>query len=180
MNHSPAKRVSPAKWSDDLTVMLDIGGSQGATNNEDLLEAGGRDSSGSSRMCVSADGPRNRTCRVFPAGSGVWIEVRLAKQVFLDVEDGVVTRTLPTSTGRSFIYRSAPYTVQRKSIPDGPRYRALYLNPGYVLAIHGYPSVPVYPASDGCVRLPKWDMDDLRVRDGTDPMIPYGTRFYIY
>ncbi len=114
------------------------------------------------------------------AGSGVWIEVHLAKQVFLYVEDGVVTRTLPTSTGRAFVYRSAPYTVQRKPIPDGPRYRALYLNPGYVLAIHGYPSVPVYPASDGCVRLPKWDMDDLRVRDGSDPMIPDGTKVYIY
>lgn len=114
------------------------------------------------------------------AGSGIWIEVSLAKQVFLYVEDGAVTRTLPTSTGRSFTYRSAPYTVQRKPIPDGPRYRALYLNPGYVLAIHGYPSIPVYPASDGCVRLPMWEMDDLRARDGSNPMIPDGTKVYIY
>ena len=36
------------------------------------------------------------------AGSGVWIEVSLAKQVFLYVQNGVVTRTLPTSTGRSY------------------------------------------------------------------------------
>jgi len=114
------------------------------------------------------------------AGSGLWIEVVLAKQVFLYVENGVVTRTLPTSTGRSFTYRSAPYTVQRKAIADGPRYRALYLNPGYVLAIHGYPSVPVYPASDGCIRLPKWDMDDLRAMDRTAPLIPDGTKVYIY
>lgn len=113
-------------------------------------------------------------------GSGLWIEVVLAKQVFLYVENGVVTRTLPTSTGRSFTYRSAPYTVQRKAIADGPRYRALYLNPGYVLAIHGYPSVPVYPASDGCIRLPKWDMDDLRAMDRTAPLIPDGTKVYIY
>ncbi|MBN1320439.1 MAG: S-layer homology domain-containing protein [Thermoleophilia bacterium] len=113
-------------------------------------------------------------------GSGVWIEVVLAKQVFLYVENGIVTRTLPTSTGRSFTYRSAPYTVQRKPIADGPRYRALYLNPGYVLAIHGYPSVPVYPASDGCIRLPKWDMDDLRAMDATAPLIPDGTKVYIY
>lgn len=113
------------------------------------------------------------------SGSGIWIEVSLAKQVFLYIQDGVVTRTLATSTGRSFTYRSAPYTVQRKAIADGPRYRALYLNPGYVLAIHGYPSVPTYPASDGCVRLPKWDMDDLRATDGSTPMIPDGTLVYI-
>lgn len=113
------------------------------------------------------------------SGSGVWIEVNLAKQVFLYVESGTVTRTLPTSTGRSYTYRSSPYTVQRKPISDGPRYRALYLNPGYVLAIHGYPSVPTYPASHGCVRLPKWDMDDLRERDKSNPMIPDGTKVYI-
>ncbi|MFH0915723.1 MAG: S-layer homology domain-containing protein [bacterium] len=114
------------------------------------------------------------------SGSGVWIEVSLAKQVFLYVESGTVTRTLPTSTGRSYSYRSLPYTVQRKPIADGPRYRALYLNPGNVLAIHGYPSVPTYPASDGCVRLPKWDMDDLRAMDGSIPMIPDGTMVHIH
>jgi hypothetical protein len=111
--------------------------------------------------------------------SGIWIEVSLRKQVFLYIENGIVTRTLPTSTGRSFTYRSAPYTVLRKPIADGPRYRALYLVPGYVLAIHGYPSVPTYPASDGCVRLPLRDMDDLRAWDATNPMIPNGTRVYI-
>lgn len=111
--------------------------------------------------------------------SGIWIEVSLRKQVFLYIENGIVTRTLPTSTGRSFTYRSAPYTVLRKPIADGPRYRALYLVPGYVLAIHGYPSVPTYPASDGCVRLPLRDMDDLRAFDATNPMIPNGTRVYI-
>ncbi|MBN1632464.1 MAG: S-layer homology domain-containing protein [Thermoleophilia bacterium] len=114
------------------------------------------------------------------SGSGIWIEVNKSKQVFLYIQNGVVTRTLPTSTGRSFTYRTSPYTVQRKPIADGPRYRALYINPGNVLAIHGYPSVPVYPASDGCIRLPKWDMDDLRARDSYDPMIPDGTKVYIY
>lgn len=113
------------------------------------------------------------------SGSGIWIEVSLAKQVFLYIQDGAVVRTLPTSTGRSFTYRSAPYTVLRKPIADGPRYRALYLEPGYVLAIHGYPSVPTYPASDGCVRLPMRDMDDLRAFDGSNPMIPNGTLVYI-
>lgn len=112
--------------------------------------------------------------------SGVWIEVVLAKQVFLYIENGAVTRTLPTSTGSNFVYRSTPYIVQRKPIADGPRYRALYLNPGYVLAIHGYPFVPPYPASHGCVRLPKWDMDDLRALDATTPLIPDGTKVYIY
>ena len=113
------------------------------------------------------------------SGSGIWIEVSLAKQVFLYVQNGTVTRTLPTSTGRDFTYRSTPYTVQRKPYADGPRYRALYINPGYVLAIHGYPSVPTYPASDGCIRLPMWEMDALRANDRTNPMIPDGTKVYI-
>ena len=69
--------------------------------------------------------------------------------------------------------------MQRKPYADGPRYRALYINPGYVLAIHGYPSVPTYPASDGCIRLPMWEMDALRANDRTDPMIPDGTKVYI-
>lgn len=111
--------------------------------------------------------------------TGTWIEVSLPKQVFLYVQNGVVVRTLPTSTGARYTYRWAPYTVLRKPIADGPRYRALYLVPGNVLAIHGYPSVPTYPASGGCVRLQKWDMDDLRAKDSTSPMIPNGTRVYI-
>ena len=114
------------------------------------------------------------------SGTGVWIEVSLTKQVFLYVDNGTVTRTLPTSTGRNFTYQSAPYTVERKAIPDGPRYRALYLIPGSVLAIHGYHSVPIFPASDGCIRLPKWDMDDLRATDNSSPMIPDGTKVYVY
>ena len=94
--------------------------------------------------------------------------------------NGAVARTLPTSTGASFTYHSAPYVVQRRDIPDGPRYRALYLSSGNVLAIHGYSSVPTHPASHGCIRLTKWDMDDLRASDDTNPMIPDGTLVYIY
>jgi peptidoglycan hydrolase-like protein with peptidoglycan-binding domain len=114
------------------------------------------------------------------SASGTWIEVSLSKQVFLYVQNGAVVRALPTSTGRSFSYHSTPYAVQRKPIADGPRYRALYLNPGNVLAIHGYKSVPVYAASDGCIRLTKWDMDDLRAADAANPMIPDGTKVYVY
>ncbi len=113
------------------------------------------------------------------SASGTWIEVSLPKQVFLYIQNGVVTRTLPTSTGASFTYRTSPYVVQRKPIADGARYKALYLEPGNVLAIHGYPSVPTYPASNGCVRVHPWDMDDLRANDATNPMIPNGTKVYI-
>jgi hypothetical protein len=28
-------------------------------------------------------------------------------------------------------------------------------------AIHGYPSVPTYPASHGCVRTPIWVQDEI-------------------
>ena len=30
-----------------------------------------------------------------------------------------------------------------------------------ILAIHGYPNVPTYPASHGCVRIETWDQDAL-------------------
>jgi lipoprotein-anchoring transpeptidase ErfK/SrfK len=41
-------------------------------------------------------------------------------------------------------------------------------------AIHGYPSVPVYPASHGCVRVPMWLADWLYGQS------PVGERIYIY
>jgi putative cell wall-binding protein len=109
-------------------------------------------------------------------GSGTWIEVNKAKQVLLLVEDGTVTRTLAVSTGSAdvgIVTPSRTYTVYAKSPKwDGPRYKPLYLRG--VLAIHGYPSVPAYPASHGCVRVPLWDQDELF------PLVPVGTQVYVY
>ena len=41
-------------------------------------------------------------------------------------------------------------------------------------AIHGYPSVPTYPASHGCVRVPMW----IAPRLFADR--PYGQTIYVY
>ena len=41
-------------------------------------------------------------------------------------------------------------------------------------AIHGYQSVPPYPASHGCVRIPLWVAYRLY------SLIDYGTEIYIY
>jgi putative cell wall-binding protein len=109
-------------------------------------------------------------------GSGTWLEVNKAKQVLLYVQDGLVLRTLPVSTGSAsvgIVTPSRTYTIYAKSPKwDGPRYKPLYLRG--ILAIHGYPSVPPWPASHGCVRVPLWDMDEFY------PLIPVGTKVYVY
>jgi lipoprotein-anchoring transpeptidase ErfK/SrfK len=49
--------------------------------------------------------------------------------------------------------------------------------PSYFLrgfAIHGYPEVPAYPASHGCVRVPMWLAPKLFER------IPFGSSIYVY
>jgi N-acetylmuramoyl-L-alanine amidase len=43
-----------------------------------------------------------------------------------------------------------------------------------VLAIHGYPSVPTYPASHGCIRMTWADMDEFHA------LAPVGTEVRIY
>ncbi|MFH0915532.1 MAG: cell wall-binding repeat-containing protein [bacterium] len=109
-------------------------------------------------------------------GSGAWIEVNKAKQVLLYVKNGTVIRTLATSTGNANVGIVTPtrtYSIYAKSPKwDGPRYKPLYLRG--ILAIHGYPSVPAWPASHGCIRLPLWDMDEFY------PLISVGTKVHIY
>ena len=111
-------------------------------------------------------------------GAGTWVEINKAKQVLLYIEGGTVTRTLAVSTGNPSVGITTPsgtFNITRKSNQwDGPRYKPLYLRSWGVLAIHGYPSVPVYPASHGCVRVPVWDMDELF------PLVPVGGAIHIY
>jgi putative cell wall-binding protein len=108
--------------------------------------------------------------------SGVWIEVDKPRQVLLVCRDGAVERTLPTSTGAAkyWVTPSGSYWIRSENTWERSRYKPLYFNKGYVWAIHGYTSVPTYPASHGCVRIPIWDMDELHA------MIPVGTKVFIY
>ncbi len=83
------------------------------------------------------------------------IEADLSRQVIALVERGRVARIYPISSGKpstptvigSFrVYSKTPGTNAK-----GMVYSA-YFTGGY--ATHGYPSVPVFPASHGCLRVP--------------------------
>ena len=115
------------------------------------------------RALLAAEPPR-------PLDSGpAHIEIDLLRQVLLLVgAGGEVTGILPVSTGngrefvsegwaRDAITRPGWYEVFKK-IPGrrksslGLLYYPIYFM--YGTAIHGAPSVPSYPASHGCVRVP--------------------------
>jgi lipoprotein-anchoring transpeptidase ErfK/SrfK len=76
-----------------------------------------------------------------------------------------------TRTGHFSIGAKYPGWVQCVTL-DGEMYY-----PSYVVsrtAIHGYRSVPAYPASHGCVRIPVWAAEELYNQ------LPKGTTVDIY
>ena len=103
------------------------------------------------------------------------LEIAKGTQLLLVVDGGRVSRIFNTSTGSGQWYfqggtwhvASTPtgsYRVFRQvdAWDDGPLgrlYRPKYFNEG--IAVHGYPSVPAFPASHGCVRLSLPAMDLL-------------------
>ena len=113
--------------------------------------------------------PRARSTR------GDVIEVDLARQVLLVVHHGHVRLIFDTSTGSGAYYTSQgrrKHAVTPKGTyrvyyvvngwdpgPLGRLYRPRYFNGG--IAVHGYPSVPPWPASHGCVRVTLGAMDYL-------------------
>jgi len=56
--------------------------------------------------------------------------------------------------------------------PVGSMYYVSYIMPH--IAIHGMPSVPIYPASHGCIRVPMWMAVELFYE------LPKGTRVDLY
>ena len=82
------------------------------------------------------------------------VEINIGKQLILLIEKGKVKHHLHTSTGKPStpmvrgtftVYEKRPY---RQS---NGMYMSIFFYGGY--AIHGYPSVPTYPASAGCGRV---------------------------
>ncbi|GAB4267021.1 MAG: hypothetical protein Kow00122_21190 [Thermoleophilia bacterium] len=122
---------------------------------------------------VSAGVPALR----LPAG-GDRVEVDLTRQVLFLVNAGRIVRILPVSTGAEG-WRTPPghFRIQRK-LPYwresalGLLYKPSYFNGG--IAIHGAYSVPPYPASHGCVRVPYWATDALY------PLLPIGMPVDVY
>ena len=87
--------------------------------------------------------------------AGDYIEVDKTRQVLFVVDDGVVTKVVHVSTGATGNTPLGSWQVYRK-VPgwDWVLWYPMYFKGGF--AIHGYPSVPAYPASHGCVRIPMW------------------------
>ncbi|MFG3580495.1 L,D-transpeptidase family protein [Micromonospora chersina] len=104
---------------------------------------------------------------------GYSIEADLTRQVLYLARRGAVVRILDASSGKaSTPTPTGDWTVQRR-IDDwrqsdlGLLWRPNYFHRGY--AVHGATSVPTYPASHGCVRVPVRAMDRLwtTIRVGT-------------
>jgi len=89
------------------------------------------------------------------ARGGNYIEVDKTRQVLFLVVEGKVTKVVHVSTGATGNTPVGSWQVYRK-VPgwDWVLWYPLYFKGGF--AIHGYPSVPAYPASHGCVRIPMW------------------------
>jgi N-acetylmuramoyl-L-alanine amidase len=108
-----------------------------------------------------------------------WIEIDKTKQVLLYCRNGQVVWTIPVSTGSASVGVITPagsFALFSKETYTRPCYFSLgvtsYL--GSQIAIHGYPNVPTYPASHGCIRTQIWDQDAIF------PVTYVGTKVYIY
>lgn len=123
--------------------------------------------------------------------AGHVIEIDLDRQLLLVVDDGKVGVVLSTSTGTFENYVSQGVThladtprghwrVYREvdawdPSPLGRLYRPRYFN-SQGIAVHGYPSVPPYPASHGCARVSLAAMDWIWEQD----VMPIGARVWVY
>ena len=107
------------------------------------------------------------------------LEIDKPLQVLYVVRGGRVATIVPVSTaglpgrftpvGRFSIYRKV---VGFDPSPLGTLFDPMYFTGGY--AIHGNPSVPPYPASHGCVRVPMWIAATLQATNA------YGETVYVY
>jgi lipoprotein-anchoring transpeptidase ErfK/SrfK len=90
-----------------------------------------------------------------PRFRGTHIEVSKGSQYLLAVRDNRVTAIVHVSTGATGNTPIGTFHIYRKSVGwDWVLWYPMYFLRGF--AIHGYPSVPAYPASHGCVRIPMW------------------------
>lgn len=107
------------------------------------------------------------------------IEIDIARQVLSVVRDRRIDEIVPVSTAGVPGYGTplGRFTIVRKILGWrrsrlGILYNPMYFTGGY--AIHGSPSVPPFPASHGCVRVPMWLADKLYAQHG------HGETVYIY
>jgi lipoprotein-anchoring transpeptidase ErfK/SrfK len=127
-------------------------------------------------------------------GGGTRVEVDKSRQITMIYQKGTLFRLISVSTGSDKKYceysKKAKTTIcGRSNTPTGKfkvqrringwresnlgrLYNPLYFNGG--IAFHGAPSVPVYPASHGCVRLP------MPVAEWFPDEVDNGTPVYVY
>jgi N-acetylmuramoyl-L-alanine amidase len=105
---------------------------------------------------------------------GTHIEVSKGRQVMFVVRDGEVAMVVQVSTGATGNTPLGHWRVYSK-VP-GFNAKEMYYSSFFVgaFAIHGYHSVPPYPASHGCVRIPLW------IAPRIYSLVDYGTNVYIY
>jgi N-acetylmuramoyl-L-alanine amidase len=119
------------------------------------------------RALGRASRPRPRVPR------GDYLEVSKSRQTLYEVRDGKVVNVIHVSTGATGNTPVGTWRVYREVFGwDWVLYHPMYFLRGF--AIHGYPSVPAWPASHGCVRVPLWLANGLRTRWG------YGSVVRVY
>jgi peptidoglycan hydrolase-like protein with peptidoglycan-binding domain len=100
------------------------------------------------RALASATVPRARY-------GGTHVEISKGRQVLFLVRHGKVVLVVHVSTGATGNTPLGRWHVYRKVVGwSWILWYPMYFVRGF--AIHGYPSVPAYPASHGCVRVPMW------------------------
>jgi peptidoglycan hydrolase-like protein with peptidoglycan-binding domain len=90
----------------------------------------------------------------FPS-HGRHVEADLSRQVIALISGSKVERIYPVSSGKpSTPTIEGHFKVYLKS--PGTNAKGMYMSSYFIrgYAIHGYPSVPVFPASHGCLRVP--------------------------
>ena len=102
------------------------------------------------------------------------MEVDKTRQVLFVVRHGQVALVVDVSTGATGNTPLGHFHVYSK-VP-GYNAKLMYYSSFFIggFAIHGYSSVPPYPASHGCVRVPIWVATRLYALD------PYGSEVDVY
>ena len=104
---------------------------------------------------------------------GNHIEVDKRRQLLFVIRSGRVVLVSHVSTGATGNTPVGRWHVYRKVTGwDWVLWYPMYFLRGF--AIHGYPSVPAYPASHGCVRVPMWLAPRLYEQNG------HGSVIYVY
>jgi len=152
-------------WTGPIDGVLDVGSRQAMIA---FQKTEGRTRTG--RLSFKELEALHSATRPQPLEGGPFhVEVDLVRQVLFIVGDGgIVSRILPVSTGNNKEFDTLEATLTAVT-PRGrfrvsrkvPGWRkselGLMYYPSYIvggIAIHGSQSVPAYPASHGCIRIP--------------------------